>query len=228
MKSFINEIKDKFNELSETYDLRDDVKVGQTVKDGEGERYKVIKVTKDKVILKTLSDKRGWTTTFPDDFGNDVQSDDFWYSLSEANVTSNLDGGEGPPRTPHAFSKSTDEDDLDTKHIEVMGYKKTKKTNKHHVALEALERKLENQINEISYKEFKKDDSRKQYQKVNDSIKKMNRMMYEMERVVNQNIKLKNEAGVNNGQYWKSTQKRLVKISERLKIVSNKIKELGS
>tara|TARA_R110001583_G_scaffold114444_1_gene264924 strand:- start:318 stop:1004 length:687 start_codon:yes stop_codon:yes gene_type:complete len=228
MKSFINEIEDKFNELSETYDLRDDVKVGQTVKDGEGERLKVIKVTKDKVILKTLSDKRGWTVTFPDDFGDDVQSDDFWYSLSEANVTSNLDGGEGPPRTPNAFSKSTDEDDLDTKHIEVMGYKKTKKTNKHHVALEALERKLENQINEISYKEFKKDESRKQYQKVNDSIKKMNRMMYEMERVVNQNIKLKSEAGVNNGQYWKSTQKRLVKISERLKIVSNKIKELGA
>ena len=228
MKRLIKEMEEKFSHLEEAYDLRDDVKVGQIVKDGEGERLKVIKVTKDKVILKTLSDKRGWTVTFPDDFGDDVQSDDFWYSLSEANVTSNLDGGEGPPRTPNAFSKSTDEDDLDTKHIEVMGYKKTKKTNKHHVALEALERKLENQINEISYKEFKKDESRKQYQKVNDSIKKMNRMMYEMERVVNQNIKLKSEAGVNNGQYWKSTQKRLVKISERLKIVSNKIKELGA
>ena len=228
MKSFINEIEDKFSQLEEAYDLRDDVKVGQIVKDGEGERLKVIKVTKDKVILKTLSDKRGWTVTFPDDFGDDVQSDDFWYSLSEANVTSNLDGGEGPPRTPYAFSKNKDEDDLDTKGSKNMGYAKAKKTNKHRIALEALETKLENQINEISYKEFKKDESRKQYQKVNDSIKKMNRMMYEMERVVNQNIKLKNEAGVNNGQYWKSTQKRLVKISERLKLVSNKIKELGA
>jgi len=148
--------------------------------------------------------------------------------LDEANVTSNLDGGQGPPRTPYAFSKNKDEDDLDTKGSKNMGYTKAKKTNKHRIALEALETKLENQINEISYKEFKKDDSRKQYQKVNDSIKKMNRMMYEMERVVNQNIKLKNEAGVNNGQYWKSTQKRLVKISERLKLVSNKIKELGA
>ena len=87
---------------------------------------------------------------------------------------------------------------------------------------------MEKQINEITYKDFKKDESRKNYQKVNDSIKKINRMMFEMERIVNQNTKLKSEAGIHNGQYWKPTHKRLMKISERLKIVSNKIKELGS
>jgi len=47
--------------------------------------------------------------------------------LDEANVTSNLDGGEGPPRTPMAFSKSNDEDDLDDDTIEVLGYKKIQK-----------------------------------------------------------------------------------------------------
>jgi len=227
MKSFINEIEDKFSQLEEAYSFLDDVKVGQIVQ-SSGDTHKVISVSKTQVKLKEIPG--GKIDIWPDDFGKYATTDNFWdnFDMNEANVTSNLDGGQGPPRTPNAFSKSNDEDDLDTKHIEVMGYKKTKKTNKHHVALEALERKLENQINEISYKEFKKDESRKQYQKVNDSIKKMNRMMYEMERVVNQNIKLKSEAGVNNGQYWKSTQKRLVKISERLKIVSNKIKELGA
>ena len=47
--------------------------------------------------------------------------------LEEANVTGNMDGGAGPPRTPNAFAKSQDEDDLDTDHIEVLGYKKSKK-----------------------------------------------------------------------------------------------------
>ena len=30
--------------------------------------------------------------------------------IEEANVTSNLDGGEGPVKTPHAFSKSKEEE----------------------------------------------------------------------------------------------------------------------
>ena len=46
--------------------------------------------------------------------------------IEEANVTGNLDGGEGPIKTPNAFSKSKDEDDLDDDHIEVLGYKKSK------------------------------------------------------------------------------------------------------
>ena len=152
---------------------------------------------------------------------------DKFEEIEEANVTANLDGGAGPPRTPNAFSKSKDEEDLDDDHIEVLGYKKYKKTNKHFRAMESLERKLEEKINEISYKEYKKDDSRKDYQKVNDSIKKINRMMYEMERIVNQNAKLKNEAGVHTGQYWKSTQKRFGKISERMLKVAQRLKELS-
>ena len=65
------------------YELTDDVKVGQIVKDGEADKYEVIKVTKDKVTLKAISDKRGWTIVFPDDFGKDIEPDDFWGSLSE-------------------------------------------------------------------------------------------------------------------------------------------------
>ena len=46
-------------------------------------------------------------------------------TTDEANVTGNLDGGAGPPKTPYAFAKS--EDDMDDDHIEVFGYKKVKK-----------------------------------------------------------------------------------------------------
>ena len=94
--------------------------------------------------------------------------------------------------------------------------------------LESLERKLETKINEISYNEFKKDDTRKQHQKINDSIKEINSMMFKLERIVNQNAKLKTEAGVHNGQYWKSTQKRFGKISERMLKVARSLKELSA
>ena len=148
--------------------------------------------------------------------------------IEEANVTSNLDGGEGPVKTPHAFSKSKEEDELDDDHIEVLGYKKTKESKMNSKKLESLERKLENKINEISYKEYKKDENLKQHQKINHSIKEINSMMFKLERVVNQNTKLKTESGVHNGQYWKSTQKRFGKISERMLKVARSLKELSS
>ena len=93
--------------------------------------------------------------------------------------------------------------------------------------MESLERKLEKKINEISYKEYKSDDTRHDYQKVNDSIKKINRMMFEMERIINQSAKLKTESGVHAGQYWKSTQKRFGKISERMLKVARTLKDLS-
>ena len=154
--------------------------------------------------------------------------EDKFEEIEEANVTGNLDGGEGPPKTPYAFSKSEDEDDLDDDHIEVLGYKKSKEKKMNTKKLESLESKLEKKINEISYKEFKKDDSRKQHQKINDSIKEINSMMFKLERIVNQNAKLKTEAGVHSGQYWESTKKRFGKISERMLKVARNLKELSA
>ncbi len=153
--------------------------------------------------------------------------EDKFEEIEESNVTGNLDGGEGPPRTPYAFAKSKDEDDLDDEHIEVLGYKRSKEKKMNTKKLESLERKLETKINEISYKEFKKDENLKQHQKINHSIKEINSMMFKLERIVNQNAKLKTEAGVHNGQYWKSTQRRFGKISERMLNVARKIKELS-
>tara|TARA_Y100000385_G_C12889502_1_gene549333 strand:+ start:342 stop:830 length:489 start_codon:yes stop_codon:yes gene_type:complete len=154
--------------------------------------------------------------------------EDKFEEIEEANVTGNLDGGEGPIKTPHAFAKSKDEEDLDDDHIEVLGMKKSKEKHMNTKKLESLESKLEKKINEISYKEFKKDDTRKQHQKINDSIKEINGMMFKLERMVNQNAKLKTEAGVHSGQYWESTKKRFGKISERMLKVARNLKELSA
>lgn len=149
--------------------------------------------------------------------------------IDEANVTGNMDGGAGPIKTPNAFAKSKDEDDLDTDHIEVLGYKKAKKSkiNTESKTMKKLEDKLE-RIIEATYRDYKKDDSMKAHQKVNQSIKEINRMMYEVEKIVNQNTKLKSEMGVSNEQYWQSTQKRFSKISERMLKVARSLKELSA
>jgi hypothetical protein len=52
--------------------------------------------------------------------------------------------------------------------------------------------------------------------------------MIEIERLVNQNLKLKKEMRVNNNEFWKSTQGRMYKISERLIRIANQLKELNS
>ena len=93
--------------------------------------------------------------------------------------------------------------------------------------MKKLEDKLEKLI-EATYRDYKNDDSMKAHQKVNTSIKEINRLMYEVEKIVNQNAKLKSETGVHNGQYWKSTQKRFGKISERMLKVAHKLKELSA
>jgi len=75
---------------------------------------------------------------------------------------------------------------------------------------------------------YKKDPSISPKKKVNQSISEINKRLREIERVVNHNVRLKQEMGVNSGQYWKSSQGNLVKISERLLRISKQLKELAS
>lgn len=79
----------------------------------------------------------------------------------------------------------------------------------------------------VSYREYKKDESATPSQKVNKSIMEVNRMLAEIERVVAHNLKLKNESGINSGQFWKSTGVRFSKINERIVRISNRLKELS-
>ena len=147
--------------------------------------------------------------------------------IEEANVTGNMDGGAGPIKTPAAFAKSQDEDDLDTDHIEVLGYKKSNKSKQNFEAVSKLESKLESLI-EATYRAYKKDESMSAKKKVNLAIKEINRKLYEVEQLVNQNTKLKTEVGLDQGQFWESTKVRFGKISERMLKISRKIKDLGS
>jgi hypothetical protein len=144
--------------------------------------------------------------------------------LEEQNVTSNLDGGAGPPRTPHAFVKTPK--DMDNDHIEVLGYKKVKNIKRN--ILERWERKIEGVIGEMNYRQYRKNETGSPQLKINKAIKEINRKIYEVEHLVNQNIKLKTEMGVSSNTYWKKTRNNFSKISERLNRISLKIKQLGA
>jgi len=143
--------------------------------------------------------------------------------LDEMNVTGNLDGGEGPPKTPYAFGKEEDE----KKSAEKLGMKKTGTSQKH---FESVYKKMISTIeglNEVSYRDFKKDPTSTPQQKVNRGIMEVNRMLAEMEKIVTNNLRLKTEMGVQSGHFWKATGKRFAKINERMLRVAHRLKELS-
>jgi len=144
--------------------------------------------------------------------------------LDEANITGNLDGGEGPTKTPHAFGTKEDEND----NAEVFDFKKSGTSEKH---FESTYKKMiatMEELHEISYRDYKKDPTSTPQQKVNRGIMEVNKMLGEMEKIVNNNLRLKTEMGVQSGHFWKATGRRFAKINERMLRVAHRLKELSS
>ena len=150
--------------------------------------------------------------------------------LEEMNVTGNLDGGEGPPKTPFAFGKGRNMDKKKTKDISTsstgftMVDEQPKKIYKGNIG-ESTYKKV---MSEMNYRDYKKDESMNAKQKVNTSIREVNRKLYEIERIIHQNNKLKTEMGVTSESYWKSTRAKFGKISERMVRVGHAMRTLGS
>ena len=152
--------------------------------------------------------------------------------LEEMSVTGGLDGGEGPPNTPNAFSdgstkskkkqKANAENSTDNELV--------KDTGEHTVKLESMYKKVMKQIsgiNEISYRDYKKDPTSTPQQKVNRGIMEVNKMLAEIEKIVTNNLRLKTETGVQSGHFWKTTGRRFAKINERMLRVAHRLKELS-
>ena len=128
--------------------------------------------------------------------------------------------GAGPYDTPNAFGELSIDD------VEVLGYKKVKDLHKNESTFKKFSAEMF--LSEASYSAYKKDTTSTPKQKVNQSITEIHRRLREIEKVVNHNVRLKQEAGVDNGQYWKSSRENLTKISERLLRVSKQLKELAA
>lgn len=122
--------------------------------------------------------------------------------------------------TPKAFSG--DEGGEGASNIEKIshatGYDiKAKKTRNHSIDL-----------HEVSYKEFKSDESRSTVKKVNESIIEINRKLREINRLITHSSKLKNEASLDDSALWKKTNEALLKISDRMSEVAAKTRKFAN
>ena len=156
--------------------------------------------------------------------------------LDEMNVTGNIDGGEGPPSTPFAFGKGRSKDKKKTKDVStnstgftMVDENAPKKYFKATMGPNSVPPSTYKKVmSELNYRDYKKDESMNAKQKVNTSIKEVNRKLFEIERIIHQNNKLKTEMGVTSENYWKSTQTKFGKISERMARIGHAIRRLGS
>lgn len=94
--------------------------------------------------------------------------------------------------------------------------------------IKGFEKEFKQHLKEaVSYRDYKKDPTSTPVQKVNKGIAEVNRMLSEMEKIVNNNLRLKQEAGVDSSHFWKTTGTRFAKINERMTRISNRLKELS-
>ena len=144
--------------------------------------------------------------------------------LDEMNVTGNLDGGEGPPKTPYAFHDMEDDK-------KGSGKKKQKQnattSTGYAMVKDSMYKQMMSILNETSYRDYKKDPTSTPQQKVNRGIMEVNKMLGLMEKIVNNNLRLKTEMGVKSDHFWKATGKRFAKINERMTRIANRLKELS-
>ena len=140
--------------------------------------------------------------------------------LDEISTTAGVPGYQ----TPYAFGKASD----DT--VNILGYKKVKKANKNVMNSESkfMQISKELHLHEVSYKDYKNDPTSSSKQKVNQAIHEVNKKMYQIEKIINQNLRLKNEMKLGNSEYWKSTNEKMYKISERLIRIAKNLKELNA
>ena len=187
--------------------------------------------------------------------------------LDEASLTGNIDGGEGPPKTPYAFRGKRKKDKDKEKKIATnsTGYAKVSEA-KFHVKTEVgsvivdasgkaeaimkvakalkkgrkgvisanrvgvskakqVSQKLEN-VNEGKYHDYRNDESLTAKQKIGYSMREVRDKLNELDKLVNMNVRLKNEIGVDSKTYWKNTHGAMKKISERLVKLARKVGQL--
>ena len=204
--------------------------------------------------------------------------------LEEASVTGALDGGEGPPRTPYAFSGGRKKDkDKKKKITQAAGYTKVHEGQKREASnimrkydlaflkfsreirdvIKMVDRStgskvdgkiiekayekgliplnkimiewekgqqqnpgLSESVNEGKYHDYRNDESMTPKQKIGSSMREVKNSLNELSKLIDMNVKLKNELNVNSQSYWKNTHKALNKIGERLVKLANKVGQL--
>jgi len=139
--------------------------------------------------------------------------------LDEANSTASVGGSY---MTPHAFGGSNKKGKGKGKAGYTGGHTEPTDGTGHFIADDPKLRK-ESVVNEGRYHAWRNDDTLSPKQKIGMAMRETRDNLTELERMVNYNVKLKNELKVDSRDYWKNTHKALSKISERLVRLANKV-----
>ena len=81
-------------------------------------------------------------------------------------------------------------------------------------------------LGEGRYHDWRNDESLTPKQKIGRSMREVRNALTELNKLIDMNVRLKNELNVDSGSYWKNTHKALHKISERLVKLANKVGRL--
>jgi hypothetical protein len=159
--------------------------------------------------------------------------DKYFTEINEEEIDemSTTAGVPGDIKTPNAFSDGSARSKKKRKDVATTstGNKIVKQVKKN-TTDESSYKRMMNQmmgLNESSYREFKKDPTSTPQQKVNRGIMEVNKMLGNMEKIVNNNLRLKTEMGVQSDHFWKATGNRFAKINERMTRIANRLKELS-
>ena len=92
----------------------------------------------------------------------------------------------------------------------------------------AFKRKRKKDLNEVSYRDFKRNTESTPRQKIAKGISQVGEMIKEIEKIVNHNFRLKTELDMNSGTFLRSTNKRIHELGARLKRIENKLREFSN
>ena len=92
----------------------------------------------------------------------------------------------------------------------------------------AFKKKRKNRMDEVSYRDFKRNTESSPRQKIARGISQVGRMIKEIEKIINHNFRLKTELDMNSGTFLKSTNKRIHELGARLKQIENKLREFSN
>ena len=92
----------------------------------------------------------------------------------------------------------------------------------------AFKKKRKDRMDEVSYRDFKRNTESTPRQKIAKGISQVGKMIKEIEKIVNHNFRLKTELDMNSGTFMKSTNKRIHELGAQLKRLENKLREFSN
>jgi hypothetical protein len=166
-----------------------------------------------KTIQQVLHKEHNCDTEHPE------QSHEDWKhekdTVDEMNTTANADGYQ----TPHAFDDADEEDHA--KNIkdkaEVFDFKTTKNGGENTVKLEE---------GKSLYHMFRDHPDLSSRQKIGVAIREINKMLVEVEKLVKVSSRFKKENEVGSTSYWKTTNRYLGKLEDKLQRIQDKVREI--